>query len=372
MCLDYNCIVQKVIFLILPVSLLISGCGLNYSSSNLPTTTPYIITVTLPPAPNPSPTGVFGSPIPIPTTEPVEGITSTQVNVRGEPSTSSAPLGMLGPSTNVQIVGKDPSGYWAQIIFPQSPNGRGWLTLQYIKVKDINAIPVISIASNLEPGHNGIILQQVNIRSGPGTSFNAVGLLNPKDVVALTGKDSSGIWLQIQFTSGPDGRGWVTAAFVKASDVDTLPIVAQTGEVMGTETPTGVQPTITATVIVASSDNDSAQLPAVVITFSPTGSRSLIYTSDVSTPKGDTEDWIQFSPYTREVVASLTCQGNGKVNVELWQNGSVLQNWGHLDCGKTERINVSPGQPYLMHLIAKPHGNDLQDVHYTISIETEQ
>lgn len=279
---------------------------------------------------------------------------------------------MLGPTTKIQIIGKDPSGYWAQIIFSQSPTGNGWLTLQYINVKNFNAIPVISIAAGLEPEHRGVIIQQVNVRSGPGTTFNALGLLNPKDVVALTGKDSSGIWLQIQFTSSCDRKGWVIASFVQASGVDTLPIIAQTGELISIGTPTGIRPTVTAVIITAPLDNDSANTPAVNIVFSPSGSCSLIYTSDVSTPKGDAEDWIPFTPYTNEIVASLTCHGNGKLNIEVWQNGSVLQNWSQLFCGNTGQINVLSGQSYLIYFFVVPDGNNLEDVHYMISIETGQ
>ena len=290
--------------------------------------------------------------------------------MRGEPSTASTPLGMIGPSTKVEIIGKDPSGNWAQIIFPQAPSGKGWLTMQYINVKDPDAIPVVGIATGSEPGQSGAIVQQVNVRNGPGTNFDTLGILNPKDVVALTGKDASGIWLQIQFASGPDGKGWVTAAYVQTSGTATLPIVGQTGQVVGTGTPTSIPLTITPTLVAAPQDNDSAQSPAIAVTFSPSGTRSLIYSSDVSTPIGDPEDWIQFTPYSTDVIADLTCLGNGNLKVELWQNGALMQNWGSLACGETRQIGLSSSSSYLIHFVAIPNGNELEYVQYIINIET--
>jgi len=39
---------------------------------------------------------------------------------------------MIGPAYESEIIGKDPSNNWVQIIFPQSSDGKGWVTLQYI------------------------------------------------------------------------------------------------------------------------------------------------------------------------------------------------------------------------------------------------
>jgi uncharacterized protein YraI len=362
--------VKKFVFIISAAALLASSCSLSLSTPDSALPTAFIITATLPSSLLPPSTDTSASPTQASTAAPHEGTTTSQVNVRSEPSTASAPLGMIGPSTKVEIIGKDPSGNWVQIIFPQASNGKGWVTVQYINVKDPDAIPVVGIATGSEPGQSGAIIQQVNVRSGPGTDFDTLGILNPKDVVALTGKDASGIWLQIQFASGPGGKGWVTAAYVQTSGAVTLPIIGQTGQVVGTGTPTSIPLTITPTLVAALQDNDSAQSPAIAVTFSPSGTRSLIYSSDVSTPIGDPEDWIQFTPYSTDVLADLTCLGNGNLKVELWQNGALVQNWGSLACGETDQLSLSPGQPYLMHLIAVPKGGELEYVNYTISIDT--
>lgn len=369
--MDYNCHVQKTIFLLTAIALLVSGCSLNLSGPNAGTPTQFIITSTLSSSPPPPLTETAQPATAAPTPAPIEGTTSTQLNVRGEPSTASAPLGMIAAFAKVQIIGKEPGGIWYQIVYAQGPDGKGWVTAQYVDVKDKDAIPVIGGAHASGSGLSGVIIQQVNVRSGPGTDSDALGTLNPKDVVTLTGKDANGIWLQIQYTNGPDGKGWIAAAYVQTSSADSLPIVGQSGEVVGTGTPTIIPSTITPTLIAAPQDNDSAQSPAVNVTFSPSGMRSLIYSSDVSSPDGDPEDWIQFTPYGTNIIASLTCFGNGRLNVELLQNGATVQNWSGLTCGEEHKpLDVTAGQTYLIHLLEVASVSGLMYTHFTITIET--
>jgi len=375
--MDYNCRVYKTIFFIAVFALFASGCVLHLASPDVGTPTIFIITLTLPPTTPPPATQTAQPATAAPTSAPIEGTTSAKVNVRGQPSTAGTTLGMIDPFAKVQIIGKDPNGNWYQIVFAQASDGKGWVTAQYVEVKNKDAIKVVGAASaptsangsGSSSGASGVIIQQVNVRSGPGTEFNSLGTLNPKDVVTLTGKDADGIWLQIAFANGPDGKGWVTAAYVQANGTENLPIIAGSG-VVGTGTPTSIPPSITPTLVAAFQDGDSAQAPAVKVVFSPTGTRSIIYSSDVSAPNGDAEDWIQFTPYNAGVFASLTCAGNGTLSVELWQNDASLQNWGGLSCGESKVLNVNAGQSYLMRLVAHSINGGLEYTRYTLNLST--
>jgi N-acetylmuramoyl-L-alanine amidase len=298
----------------------------------------------------------------------VEGIASTQLNVRTEPSTASEVLGILPANTVLQIIGKDPGENWWQILYPQGgqgADGKGWVTAQYVTTAGKPEVPVIGGAGpNPNTGNAAIVQQKINIRSGPGTGFNSLGTLNPQDVVRLTGKDANGTWLQIDFPAGPAGKGWVNAAFVQAQDVDKLPIVSDSGSTVGTGTPVDTALPPTPTVAPAPMDNDSAQAPAVNIAFSATGTRSIQYTSDVSTPTGDTNDWIQFTPFTQSMQVDLICLGNASILIEVLQNNQSLQN---LTCGINQLLSTNTGIPYLVHIqaTANPAFNYTQ---YTLTI----
>ena len=373
---------SKHIASIIFIALAISSCATNSSQTEIVSSTSFTLVpgAHLPQTQAPGSTDVLTatlSPTPVltdtplpppstPTVTPVEGITSTQVNVRAEPSTASDVLGIILPNTRVEIIGKDPGGSWWQILYPQGTQEKGWVTAQYITTTGTPDVPVIGEGSNPNNGNIAIIQQQLNVRSGPGADFNSLGTLNPQDVVSLIGKDANGVWLQINFTAGPEGKGWISAAFVQAQGVENLPIIAESGAVVGTGTPTAVPFTPTPTLIPAPTDNDSAQSPTVNVTLSGTGSRSFQYSSDVSSPDGDNEDWIQFTPFTRMIRLLLDCTGNGTLTAEVLENDNHVQN---LTCAENTVINTVPGRQFIIHIEANPM-DELQYTRYTLWVDS--
>jgi uncharacterized protein YraI len=353
----------KSLLSLLAVCMLISGCRITIQTE-LPTAIPTIfITATLPPSPTPRPSETPSPPPPTPTVAPVAGVTSTQLNVRAEPSTASEVLGIIPAGVTVQIVGQDVGGNWWQILYEAGAGGKGWVTAQYVRTATRPEVPVIGSAEQGVAG-SAVVIQQINVRSGPGTGFNSLGLLNANDVIRLTGKNRDGSWLQIEFAGGPDGKGWVNAAFVRAQDVDTLPIVAETGEIVGTGTPTNTPLPPTPTVVSAPMDLDSAQAPLKTILFEHAGTQTLIYNGDVSAPDGDAADWIAFIPYGHYVLVSLQCSGNGSLRAEITPPGLPL------DCnGQEKAVRVTPGAAHLIHLEALSTSSALQAVTYTLTIK---
>jgi uncharacterized protein YraI len=362
--MDYNLLVFKQLIIIIIASLMLAACG---TASPMPVAV--VITSTLPPTRTPQATGTLAPPTVTATPVPVEGTTTTQLNVRAEPSTASAALGMIGPFVAVQIFGKDPSGSWLQVAYAQGIAGRGWVTAAYVQVRATAEIPVVGGAAGSGSEPSGVVIQQLNVRSGPGTDYNSLGVLNPNDVVSLTGKNDMGSWFQIKFTGGTDGKGWVATAFIKADGVNGLPIVAETGQVVGTGTPTDISPSPTPTLIPAKNDGDSADAPAINVSFSANGTRSLLYSNDLSSPEGDSEDWIQFTPYQAGVLVQLSCTGSGELNAEIVQNGQKI--FTFLRCGDADIYMLNPGQAYLIHLSAT-NSNVLQFTSYTLKVANIQ
>jgi len=335
------------------------------------TSTPSIVPETIPAAqtPIPSETSLPFTPEPAPT--PVDGVTTTQVNVRLEPSTASGVLGMIPAEMRVEITGKDPGGSWWQIHYPHPDaiEGKGWVTAQYITTGDTSQVPMIG-STEAEPtsGTIAIVQQQINVRSGPGTSFNSLGTVNPQDVLLLTGKDPNGTWLQFDFEAGPEGRGWVNAAFVQAQGVENLPIIAESGLVIGTGTPTGIPPSPTPTLVPAWADGDSSDGPIASVIFETNGTQSFIYNGDLSTPQGDPEDWIEFKPYDRFVFVTLECAGSETIEIQMLENGLPVNT--DIKCNaQMEELAVNPGSSYLLHLKAAPSAAALQYTSYVLTIK---
>ena len=347
-------------------SVFLVGCSLSIQT-DFPTATPQpIITGTLPSALTPRPSGT--PPPPAPTIAPAPGTTSTQVNVRAEPSTAGEVLGILAANVTVQIVGQDPGGNWWQILYEAGPNGKGWVTAQFIQTATRPEVPVIG-GGGTEPGSgiSAVVIQQLNVRSGPGTNFNSLGILNADDVVLLKGRNRDGTWFQIEFAGGPEGRGWVSAGFIRAEDAEALPIISEAGEVVGTGTLVDTPPPPTPTVIPAPLDSDSTNHPIETILFERAGTRTLIYNGDVSTPQGDVEDWIAFTPYDNVVFVSIRCTGNGSLRAEIVGSGVSLA------CNEAEKaIPVQAETVNLLHVEASPNSGALQYVNYILTIKAGQ
>ena len=362
---------KKFIILVMLFALLLVSCTVPEpvatpsatSSPTLPATLPPTLTATLlPPTATPAPLLI-------------EGTLTIKVNVRSGPGTTYASLGQLGARQKVQIISRDSSSSWYQILYPSAPQGHGWVAALYVTVPAGTQVPLD--ATPTPAGPTGRIIQRLNVRSGPGTSFNSLGMLDPGQVVSLTGKNTTASWFQIDFPAGPGGRAWVTAQYIQTDATASLPVLDDYGNLITpglATTASGSALTSTPTLGPAYADGDSSANPAARITFSATGTRQFTFSSQVSTPQGDGEDWLEFTPYSTSgtdahLVLSLVCSGNSTLTVELWQHGASFSGWGSLSCGDTGKsIHLPTGEVYQLHL-EPTAGSGLQLVAYTLTIQ---
>jgi hypothetical protein len=184
------------------------------------------------------------------------------------------------------------------------------------------------------------------VRKGPATSFDSVGVLNPKDIVFIKGKDSTGEWTQIIFTNSPEGTGWVALEYLQADGVNSLPV---TNKILASPTvPENIVSTPSSMTTIAMADGDSMASPLVSGLFSPFTSRILQVNSDVSAPEGDNEDWIKFAANNGIIILQLQCLGDG-MSVELW-NKTIIENGFLLSCGEKKPVKIEPNNDYYLHL----------------------
>jgi uncharacterized protein YgiM (DUF1202 family) len=330
---------KKLIILMALLSVLTAACGTPQPVATA--------TATVSPPARPSETARLPS-IPLQPTSTVTPILITgtltiKVNIRSGPGTSFSSLGQLEAGEIVQIIARDSQGTWYLILYPAAAQGRGWVAAQYITVA----------ATPTPAGPIGRVLQRLNVRSGPGTTFDSLGVIEAAGVVTLSGKNATASWYQIDYSAGPGGRGWVTSQYIQTDATADLPVLDDFGKVVTPGTP-GVPSSqddpATPTIGPAYPDGDSTSNPAIRVTFSGTGTHQFIYSSQVSAPQGDAEDWVEFTPYSASGIkasleTSLACTGNGTLVVELWQAGTRLSGWGALACGDVEKpIMLSAGQ----------------------------
>ncbi len=174
---------------------------------------------------------------------------------------------------------------------------------------------------------------------------------------------------KIEFPAGPEGKGWINAAFVQANGVENLPIVTDAGVILGTGTPTNIPLPPTPTLVPAWMDSDTAENTVAHVTFDPSGTHTLIYNGDVSTPEGDPQDWVGFTSHSTLVIASLECVGSNSLKVDILENN--LPTGQTIVCGgQMKVVAVTPGTSYLVHLKAIPSSENLEYTNYTLTIKT--
>ena len=324
--------------------------------------------------PSLTPTIPTSTPSLTPTPRLIPGETTTLVNVRSGPGTEFEILDYLQSGTAVQVEVQSEDGNWLRILHTEAPDGRGWVAAEYILLSSGERVP-----RELTPtpdGFSGTVLIRINVRSGPGTSFGSLGMLEDGTEVILLGKNSTASWFLVEYPAGSDETGWVTAQYIQTSFTSSLPVVDEFGQPLSTGTP-GSSPTpmiATPTLGAAPEDGDSITLPGGKVIFSSSGTRLFTYSGLVSNPNGDSEDWLEITPFSSlpgtqaRLLASLTCTG-GSIQVELWQAGALVGGWGKLVCGDMDRsLSLAPGVAYQLRLVAAP-GDGLQLVTYILVME---
>ncbi|MBN2387459.1 MAG: SH3 domain-containing protein [Anaerolineales bacterium] len=338
------------------------------------TTAPVSISPSLAPTGTPTLSATPAIPTPTPTPVTFPGTVTVRINVRAGPATGQEALGLIEAGQDVQVLGRDETRQWYAIVYPTGPQGRAWIAAPYVQVSDPDGLPVISLATPTPTGNLGRIIQRLNVRTGPATTYEALGLLEPDTIVVVLAKNETGTWLQIAFDGGPEGRGWVTAAYVQIESAADLPVVNPAGTPVTPQPalPTPLSAAASPTVGPAFVDNDSPANPAVRVTFSPSRSRQFTFVSDVSAPDGDLEDWVEFTPSPGAgqvlVYISLTCSGNADLVIEIWQGSSSLEDLEAPACGATDLpLALIGGQSYLLRLQVA-EGNGLRYCRYSLTI----
>jgi len=237
---------------------------------------------------------------------------------------------------------------------------------------------------------------QLNVRSAPSAEGELLGTVQIFDKVQIVGKDPTGGWWMILYPESPTGTGWITAQFVQATNTQDVPVFSGQAQLAGddpatdTNSETEAGPTVepgsvavpseepTLTLATAYQDGDSTQSPAVSITLSKASVRSFNYSSDISSPAGDPEDWIQFTldgqfGQQTNVSVILNCTGSSTMNIELIQNDSRLQSWDNIACGPPSQLLLSlfAGSPYYLRLLPSQTNNALNYINYSLLVSLQ-
>ncbi|HVO43561.1 MAG TPA: SH3 domain-containing protein [Aggregatilineales bacterium] len=176
-----------------------------------------------------------------PVTVGIKGIVVATLRLRAKPSTSEAQIALLQPNDVVTAIGRNTSGTWVEIT--TSGNQTGWVGSPYVvlikgKLTDLPIVDSSGNAAETGPtvsGIQGIIVSKLTLRAKPSTGEAALGILNPDDLVTVTGRNSTGTWLQVTTSGGLSG--WVASPYVALvkTTLDNVPVVDTSSNAAATE-----------------------------------------------------------------------------------------------------------------------------------------
>lgn len=152
------------------------------------------------------------------------------VNIRSAPSTRSDTLAQLRDGEKITAVGRsDTQNSWIRV---DLDGAQGWVAYFTITAvtDDLETLPLVRDEDEDETLISGVVahvFRTVNIRSGPGSTFDQIGQLQNGDMVAVTGRSDTGNnWLRVETDSG---TGWVAYFTVSITgSLDSLPVISLT------------------------------------------------------------------------------------------------------------------------------------------------
>lgn len=114
-------------------------------------------------------------------------VTANELNIRKSPSTSAEKVGSLRINQRVEVL--ETSGEWIRTNY-------GWINKNFVKLVDSASV-----------NNTGTVkAMALNVRKGPGTSYDRVATLRLGEKVTIL--ENQGDWLRI-------ASGWVKASYIK-------------------------------------------------------------------------------------------------------------------------------------------------------------
>ena len=157
--------------------------------------------------------------------DPVGYPTVYRLNIRSGPGTNFSVMDRTYPGEPLRLLGRNQNTTWVQIL--QSNGNLGWAYAAYIQSQiNLFDLPVVDNPSrppSITPlGY--VKAGYLNVRAGPGYSYQIIGGYSWNTGVTLLGRNTTGSWLQIYLSD--NRQGWVSARYIYTTyPINLLPVV---------------------------------------------------------------------------------------------------------------------------------------------------
>jgi len=175
--------------------------------------------------------------LPTPNPEAPYAVANEYINVRTGPSVQYAIYGIAPPGSSAEVIGKSQDGGWWVVKLPTElvGTGQGWVSAEHTQAHNTDNVPVVEapplqeiIIPTPQPGvPSAQMLDAVNVRSGPGTSYAAYGVAPKGMLMEVIGRSEAGDWWVVKIPTQyvGTGQGWVSDDYVKTSNTGSVPVI---------------------------------------------------------------------------------------------------------------------------------------------------
>ncbi len=200
-------------------------------------------------------------------------------NLRAAPNLDAEILGQITSGTPYPVIGRSELYPWVLLAQAGSQQPLGWVFNELVTFQgDINllplstlvvgasAAPTLPLPTQGDPSTGatlplatatlaalvntplpptpassvtGLVNGEINVRYGPGTEYERLGVAQAGDQFAITAYHTQLPWVQIAYPTSPNGYGWVLVDLLEIQgDLNSLQAITQTSFTLPTLTPT--------------------------------------------------------------------------------------------------------------------------------------
>ena len=159
--------------------------------------------------------------------------------LRSGPTVEFPVFGVAPTGSRAEVLGESEDREWWAVRLPNSlsSDGSGWVFKAFTVASNLPAnIPVVrtpDLPRNITPaapasGAPSLITREpMNVRSGPGNAYPSLGRVAIGTVLGVVGvsPDREHYVVNIPTSINPSGQGWLAARFVRAENVQNVPVI---------------------------------------------------------------------------------------------------------------------------------------------------
>jgi uncharacterized protein YgiM (DUF1202 family) len=156
--------------------------------------------------------------------QPVGIVNTGALNVRTGPAVVYEVVGIIKQGETVALLGRNDNGSW--VLVRVSDGLEGWVNASYLQTNT----PVVSLPVSSSPPPTSFVgvvnTGALNVRYGPGISFEVITVLKGGDTIILLGRSLRDPWLFIQ--SADEVKGWVNGTYLITNiPISSLPVITE-------------------------------------------------------------------------------------------------------------------------------------------------